>query len=594
MYNKKQTSFGRLMSLTRPYGFWLMLRVAGAVFSAAIDIALAYMVVQMVNLSIEGDKSGLLNIIYPVAALIGGGILLSFINRYASGLIGVFAGRDIKKDITDFMGKLPVSHMETRHTGDILSLLTNDVSIIQGFLEEGLPGLIFQPLRFLGAFAFMMFVNWKLLLFSIIIIPAAMLLVNIISRPVTKFMEELQQLLGRMNSIAQDIIGGIYILKSFNLRDILFGKYKAVVDEALNRSLAVEKRMSLLGPVNVVIQIIPFVLCILYGGYLTVNGQISPGVLLAFIQMMNYLVEPLEYVPALLSSYKAAVGAANHLFEILDQQPERTDGEAYKTEPLEYPIEITNASFSYNGEKKILDCLNLKIREGEITAIAGTSGCGKSTIIKLICGFYQLQSGNIMLYRHSLDKWNLDAARGQIAVVSQDTYLYPATIAENIAYGKPGATLREVVASAKAANAHDFIMELPEGYATQVGERGTRLSGGQRQRISIARAVMKDAPILLLDEPTSALDMQSEALVGEALERFMRNRTVIIIAHRLSALKDASRVLVLDAGKIAEAGTHRELMEKDGLYRQLYIKQVFFSNGQADTDILEDAKACLT
>lgn len=593
MRNIKYSSFGRLMSFTRPYSFWLVLRIAGAAASAAIDIALAYMVVQMVNKSIEGDNAGLLNIIYPVGALIAAGILFSAVNRYASGLIGTLAGRDIKKEITGFIGKLSVSHMETRHTGDILSLLTNDVSIIQAFLEEGLPGLIFQPLRFLGAFIFMMYVNWKLLLFSIIIIPVAMLLVNIISRPITRFIEELQQLLGRMNSIAQDIIGGIYILKSFNLRDILFGKYKTVVDEALNRSLAVEKRISLLGPVNIVIQIIPFVLCILYGGYLTVSGQMSPGVLLAFIQMMNYLVEPLEYVPALISAYKAAAGAANHLFEILDQEPERTDGEAYKAEPVEFPVEFVNASFSYDGEKRILDKLNLKIREGGVTALVGSSGCGKSTLIKLICGFYQLREGNILLYGQGLDRWNLDAARSRIAVVSQDTYLFPATIAENIAYGKSNASLREVIASAKTANAHDFIMELPEGYATQLGERGVRLSGGQRQRIAIARAVLKDAPVLLLDEPTSALDMQSEALVSEALERFMKNRTVIIIAHRLSTIKNASQVVVLDDGKIAESGTHRELMEKDGLYRQLYIKQTLSNDMQAYTDMQEDAEICL-
>jgi ABC-type multidrug transport system, ATPase and permease components len=571
--NEKQTPFKRLIFFARPYKFWFALRITGAIVSAAVDIALALIVVKLVDLSLDGKRYELLNTIYMMTVVIGVGIGFSAINRYASGRISAFAGRDIKREITRYIGGLPVSHMETRHTGDILSMLTNDVSIIQGFLEEGLPGFVFQPLRFLGAFTYMFLINWKLLLFSIIVIPATMLLATVISRPINRFVGELQHYLGKMNSIAQDILGGIYILKAFNLKEVLFKKYKFSVKEALDRSLSVEKRISMLSSVNIIMQIMPFVLCILYGGYLTVQGQLSPGVLLAFIQMMNYLVEPVEAIPNLISSYKGCLGAAEHLFEILEQEPERTDGSVLDVVSGQYPIEFTNAAFSYDGQVNILNGLDFRMEEGKIYALVGSSGCGKSTLIKLICGFYNLKEGCLKFYGHGIEEWELFAVRSRIAVVSQDTYLFPVTIAENIAYGRPGACLKDVVASAKKANAHDFIMELPEGYATLVGERGVKLSGGQKQRIAIARAILKNAPILLLDEPTSALDMQSEALVSEALERFMANRTVLIVAHRLSTIKNADEILVLGDGRIMERGTHEQLIELGGLYNQLYMKQ---------------------
>jgi ABC-type multidrug transport system fused ATPase/permease subunit len=274
-----------------------------------------------------------------------------------------------------------------------------------------------------------------------------------------------------------------------------------------------------------------------------------------------------------IAQYRGNLGTAEHLLEILDKKVERIDGEAYCIDEFASAVEFYKVDFSYDGDTKLFENLSFTIEHGKITALVGPSGVGKSTIFKLLCGFYEHQEGNIKLYGKSLKRWKLSAARSLTSIVSQDTYLFPGTIIENIAYGCPSASVDEIVAAARAANAHDFIMEFPEGYNTTTGERGAKLSGGQRQRISIARAILKNAPILLLDEATSALDMESERQVQEALDIFMKGRTVFIIAHRLSTVKNADEILVLNQGQIVERGKHEQLLEKEGMYKKLYFKK---------------------
>lgn len=590
--NSSWVSFKRIMSFARPGGFWVAIRILGAAAGSAIDIYLAYIVVSAVGLSLAGRRTELVNTIYTLAAVIAAGVFFSFLNRYSSGRISTYCGRDIRRELARCMEKLPVSCVENQHTGELVSRLTSDIALVQGFLHEDLPNLIFQPLRFIGTFAFLFAVNWKLLLFSVVAIPAAMILAGIISNPMSRYAEELQKYLSRMNSMVQDVIGGIFIVKSFNLQDVLFKKYASVVNKALDKSLAAEKRISLMTPVDVLTQIMPFVLCIAYGGYLSVKGDMAPEGLLAFIQLLNYLVEPAGVMPGLISNTRSTLGAANHMFEILDMEAEREGGLDFGTDPHVPPVEFVNAAFSYNGQSDIISGLNLEIGTGRKLALVGSSGSGKSTLLKLICGFYSLTDGHLKLFGHELDEWDLRSARNKISVVTQDTFLFPTTIAENIAYGRPGAPVEEVIRAAKAANAHDFIMQLPKGYNTLAGERGARLSGGQKQRIAIARAILKDAPVLLLDEATSALDTHSEALVREALERFMEGRTVLIVAHRLSTIRNADEILVLDQGRIAERGTHEQLMEKSGLYKQLYLKQLD-SNERFAEGSGKEAEECL-
>ncbi len=587
--NGSETSpFKRTMKYVKPYSFWLVVRIAGAAVNAAIDIFLSYMVIRLVDLSLAGDREALMNSAYMMAAGILAGIIFSWINKYASGRVAIFAGRDMKRDLAAHIGVLKTDTMDKQHTGDIMSVMNNDIGLAESFLGDILPAMIFQPLRLAGAIAFLLYINWKLLVFSIIILPAALLIANRLSKPMAAFFEEMQHSLGKMNTVLQDIIGGIYVMKSFNLEEVLFGKFRKEVKEVLGKALSIEKRSSMIAPVSIIIQIIPFVLCILYGGYLSIQGQITPGSLLAFIQMMNYIVEPAQTIPALISGTKGCMGAIRHFFSMLDEDTEEDAGKDYNISGETIALEFSDVTFSYDGESNVLEGLSFRVPAGKTTAFVGQSGSGKSTLVKLICGFYRPQNGNISMFGYDLDYWRLTAARDQIAVVSQDTFLFPASVAENISYGKPGAYFDEIFNAAKTANAHNFILELPEGYETVAGERGVRLSGGQRQRISIARAVLKDAPLLILDEPTSALDTQSEAVVQEALEKVVKGRTALVIAHRLTTIRNADLIYVLDGGSIAESGTHRTLMERGGIYRRLYLRQTI--NTQVE---IEERKECV-
>ncbi|NJD04608.1 MAG: ABC transporter ATP-binding protein [Ruminiclostridium sp.] len=568
------TAFKRLTPFLKPYRFWFSIRVGGSIAFIAVNLFVAYFMQNLIDAALMGQYRDLVKFVYMMLAVIIAGVIINYITAYSSGRFTAHVMRDLRRCVLQHIEKLPVSYKEAHNSGDMVSRLSNDTPAVQGFFEIVFPELIYQPLLFIAAFIYMLLINWKLLLVSIILVPGAMLLVSVVSKPVEKYTRQLQEFLGKVNSAAQDVIGGIHILKAFNIGEVLYNKYKIEVDNSVSKSLDIEKRNSLLAPVGIMLRIIPFVLCIIYGGYLSIKGEMTAGSLMAFIQLLNYVVGPISGISGLIIDMRRNMGAAGRLFEILDQPAERTSGcSSYEINHDAVPVEFTNVSFAYDGQTRVLDKLNLRLLGGETTALVGTSGSGKSTVLKLLCGFYAPDEGNIKIYGHDLSRWELSAVREKFSLVSQDTYLFPVAIAENIAYGRPGATREEAVAAAKAANAHDFIMGLPDGYDTLAGERGVRLSGGQKQRIAIARAVLKDAPILLLDEPTSALDTESESLVQEAFSHFVGRHTILVIAHRLSTIKTADKVLVLDKGCIAEEGTHEQLIKKNGLYRQLYLKQ---------------------
>jgi ABC-type multidrug transport system fused ATPase/permease subunit len=307
---------------------------------------------------------------------------------------------------------------------------------------------------------------------------------------------------------------------------------------------------------------------------MAITGTLTFGEIFAFINLLNFVVNPMGSIPRLVASISESVGASQRIFDVLDHELERSSGTI--TQPTDLAgivISFKDLSFAYQEGTPVLERISFDVKTGEQIAIVGPSGSGKSTLLKLLLGFYPVQNNRIFLLGEDLNNWQLEAARQQMAFVAQDTYLFPVDAKENIACGWLGAKQKEIEQAATAANIHNFIQTLPEGYQTPVGERGTRLSGGQKQRLSLARAILKDAPVLLLDEPTSALDSESEALVQEALDRFMAQRTSIVIAHRLSTIKNADRVLVLDEGCIIQQGTHDELLAEGGLYQELYQKQ---------------------
>jgi ATP-binding cassette, subfamily B, bacterial len=572
--NSSIFAFKRLFSFIMPYRFWMVVRLCSTVCKAVVDMMVAYFILQLVNSAVLGNKQELMKSIYFMLGFIISGIFIYYLEGYASGRFGANVSRDIKEKLGLHISRLTVPSMENYNSGELVSRLTINVNSIEGFLKGSFLDIVFHVIRFTASFIFMFFINWELLLFCLLIFPFVMILSNIASKSLKKYWKEMNRNHAIVNSIVQDSIGGIHILKAFNLKKVMFEKYKTAVDKTLENSIAIEKRNAMIAPINVVMELVPYVLCFLYGGFLVTKGRLTSGGWVAFAQMLTYLIQGAGSIPGYIAQYRAIMGTAEHLFEILDQKVERSDGKEYNIDEAVPAVEFCQVSFAYNDGTKVIENLDFKVSHGKTVALVGPSGGGKSTVFKLLCGFYELLGGSIKIYGRKLEDWNLSAARSLISLVSQDTYLFPGSIMENIAYGCPGASMDEIIKAAKTANAHDFIVELPEGYHTLAGERGAKLSGGQRQRISLARAILKNAPILLLDEPTAALDIESERQIQGALDTFMEGRTVFIIAHRLTTVKNADDIMVLVKGKVAEMGRHQQLIDKDGIYRKLYFKQV--------------------
>ncbi|AZR73711.1 hypothetical protein BBF96_10140 [Anoxybacter fermentans] len=574
---KKEGAFYNFMRIVKifPQSWLLYITIIVVIILSGITIFYSYLMKGLIDAALSKNLSVFFRFLYWVIGSIICELILTYLKIKLSGKYAELGVARLRKLIAEHLSLLPLSKLENNHSGDYISRLTNDVNRIQTFASETIIEIIYRPLAALGAFCYLTFLSWKLTLLTTLLVPILFLGAVILSNPMTKYSKQLQERLGVVNSIVQETIFGIEISKAFNLKERLERKYNSAVDNTVKSAKALAKRNALLNSFSHLISLVPFLICFCIGGYWVVRGEMTPGSLIAFINLLNHLTFPISVLPTLLGQVKTDMVAAGRLFEILDIKVEREGGQVFRADGKDVVVQFNNVSFAYEGQgEKVLNNLSFKINRGEVVALVGPSGSGKSTIVKLLLGYYEDFTGEIKVFEESLHEWNLTALREQISFVSQDTYLFPESIRENINYGKLKATFEEIVSAAKVANAHEFIMNLRDGYDTKVGELGGKLSGGQKQRISIARAVLKNAPLLLLDEPTSALDTDSEALVQEALDRFMKERTVLIIAHRLSTIKNADRILVIDQGRIVEEGTHDQLLKKGGLYSQLYYRQM--------------------
>jgi subfamily B ATP-binding cassette protein MsbA/ATP-binding cassette subfamily B protein AbcA/BmrA len=506
-------------------------------------------------------------------------ILFNYLRTWSIGRFSERVLARLRQTVAGRSAVLPVSYLEERHSGDMLSVLNADLGKVKTLLANNILDFFAQSARGIAALIYIVSINWWLALVTVVLTPAIFLLINTLTRPIAKRSEEMQTEIGQVNSIAQDALAGAMVVKSFNLADIQDERFHQANSKALKKGFEIARYWSLINGAGFGLIIAPFIIAMGIGGYLIIDKQMSFGALFAFINLLNYVVNPLGGLPGIIASMSESTGAAQRVFQILDQPAERQDGERQNgaiTRPKtdrDLALQFKDVSFAYADGKPVLKDIHLDIRRGQTVAIVGPSGGGKSTVLKLILGYYPLPDGRVRLFGDSLNDWQLAEARQQMAFVAQDTYLFPVSIAENIRCGKPDATQEEIERAARLANIHDFIASLPDGYQTSAGEWGARLSGGQKQRISLARAILKDAPILLLDEPTSALDAESESLIQEALNRFTRDRTTVVVAHRLSTIKNADRVLVLNDGQIVEDGTHEELIARGGMYLDLYQRQ---------------------
>lgn len=566
-------SFNLVWSFAKVHKNLFFIYIFASIGNASADILTGYYIKYITDITLSGRRQEINRIGLYLIIIVVSGFFIKYLSGISSGRFSLYIVRDLRNHMSHHLGSLPVSYLEKGHSGKIVTKLTGDINAIQNFLQSTLLVSLYNIIIFIAAFIYLLTINWKLTLIAVSLTPLTMLLVNLLSRPISKYVKSEMEGYEAVTAIAQDSVGGTFIEKAYNLHEFMQTKYDQAVNNALSFALKRERRASFIYPLNIILRWIPLITTAICGGYMSFRGQISTGSLFAFVYLLNYLVDPLSNFPTLLNDSKVALVSFERVGGVLIQEEEFTSGKPFESRDPDNVISFRNVSFSYTDRTEVISTLSFDLPANKSFALVGSSGSGKSTVFKLICGFYRPDSGSILLNGNELGSLDMDEARMQFSLVSQDTYLFPVSVGENISYGKPEASMDEVIEAAKMANAHQFITELPEGYNTLVGERGIRLSGGQKQRISIARAILKNAPILLLDEATAALDMQSENYIQEALERFTKDKTVLIIAHRLSTIKNVDEILVLDGGKVVERGSHEELMSAEGIYSQLYTTQ---------------------
>lgn len=571
---KSVTAIRWMFTLVHKYKGWFFVSLLTLASLVVINLMKAYFIQEFINSSLQGSIRQIVTLVIGFIVITLSGGVFSYFTKYATSKFSLLAIRDLKNQLADHMSKVTLKSMSEVQSGDLAARLHHDTEAISNFIKNDLPNFTLQVLTSLCAAGYVLFVSWKMLLVSLLFTPIGMYIAYQLNKNARKFYPESLQAFGQAAGEVEQTIQGIDTVKSYNLHGLLGNKLKDRFERVFNAEMKVQKYVSFLQPVCFALSWFPRMVCVVYGGFMAMNGELSAGTVVLCLQLFEYIVAPTVYAPFMMNTVNRAMASMERVSEVFAYPRERSTGERINVSMNEVPIRFHQVSFGYDEANPLFSNLNLDIPHSQMTALVGASGSGKSTIINLICGLYEQDAGEVAIFGTDVKKLQLSSIREQMTVVLQDPYLFPATIAENIKYGSPHATLEEVIVAAKAAHAHEFIDKMPDGYHTMVGDGGTDLSGGQLQRISIARAFLKNSPILILDEPTASLDNYSETLIQQSLEKLMEGRTVFVVAHRLSTVVKANQIFVLHQGQIAEVGTHHELVEKRGFYYRLYYNQL--------------------
>ncbi|MFB6802313.1 ABC transporter ATP-binding protein [Peribacillus butanolivorans] len=517
------------------------------------------------------------SLIWVGTGILGAAILLALLNYFNSYIVskvGQKAIMDLRNSMYEHIQRLDMKFFDKNRTGDLMSRLTIDVNLLQQLISSSMLQVVTDTVTFVAVAVYMLFINWKLTIVLLFTFPFMFYITRVFGKRIRMSFRSVQSSAGDISNQLQDSISGMRLIQSFTNEEFESIRFAERNHENMVANIKSVRLRSMFGPVIDLLNNIGLVAVIVFGAWQVMEGAFTVGLIVAFLAYLRLLQSPVRNFSRVISIVQQSAAAFERITEIMETQPEISDkGIAIELPSIKKQIEFQSVDFAYDESVPVLSNLNLTMKAGQITALVGSSGAGKSTITNLLIRFYDPQQGTIKMDGLDIRDVSLKSIRSQMGIVSQDIILFNGSIRDNIVYGKLDATDDEITESAKAANAHDFIKAFPNGYDSQIGERGVKLSGGQKQRIAIARALLKNPQIIILDEATAALDTESEHLIQEALSRLLVNRTSIVIAHRLSTVQNADQIIVLEKGSVHEKGTHEQLLTSNGRYRQLHDLQ---------------------
>jgi subfamily B ATP-binding cassette protein MsbA len=532
------------------------------------------------------DKFSILNFAVAAVLVIAVfGALSSYFEKYLTTSVGQWVMHDLRRVLYSHIQRLSLSFHDQKRTGDLISRVTSDIDAVQSLISTVLLGLLVNVLTLCGMIAVMFYLNWTFTLIALLVAPALFLVVYYFTHRIKRASRAVRRKEGEVVNVLQEVLTSIRVVKAFAREDFEQERFERQSRMSVEAALEARRYKAKLPPIVEIIVAVGTCLVLWYGARLVMTGALTPGEMLVFLLYLGKMYKPMRELSKMTDTISKASVGWERIREVLETEQQIRDLPNAKRAPrFKGAIAFDHVEFSYDAEQPVLKDINLKIAPGQLAALVGPTGAGKTTIVSLLPRFYDLTAGEIRIDGTDIRKFKSRSLRQQISFVLQETLLFRTTVAQNIAYGKPDATRAEIIRAAQLANADEFIEKMPRGYDTMIGERGLTLSGGQRQRLTIARAIIRDSPILILDEPSAGLDAESEQLVFDALGNLMAGKTSIVIAHRLATVRRADVIFVIDGGEVVEQGTHEELLRNDGLYSRLYDLQF---KGEEERELVE-------